>query len=77
MRPKQISRVYEAVVAGCRTTHEVQAATGLPYNHCSTYLSVLRHDAVLRIAGRRRFNPLGVACYEYVLASSSGARTFN
>ena len=41
MAEKQIVRVLEAVMHGSRTTDEISALTGLPFKHCSAYLSEL------------------------------------
>jgi hypothetical protein len=56
---KQIVRVLEAVQAGCRTSTEVSATTGLSVKTCSAWLSELALAGVVQRRGRVRFGSRG------------------
>ena len=50
---KQITRVFEAVLAGCETSDQVSNYTGLPLKHCSSYLSELAADGLIILRARK------------------------
>lgn len=63
-----ISRVLDAVGAGCRTSREVERLTGIPLRQASSYLSKLSDSGAITRGGRR----LGQRFCEYVLPCPGG-----
>lgn len=70
MSEKQIVRVLSAVKAGCETSDQVSAFTGMSIETCSAYLSSLRADGLVRITRRAR-RKIGRPFNSYVVAGAS------
>jgi len=59
---KQISRVLDAIQAmGMGTSLDVEAATGIQANKCSSYLSRLRSEGLVSVTGKVRRSDRGGA----------------
>jgi len=48
----QLEKVYAALKEGGTTSIEISAMTGLPMEHCSSYLNELKHMGVAEIVHR-------------------------
>jgi DNA-binding IclR family transcriptional regulator len=53
---KQISAVLDAVNRGCVNSDQCAELTGLPLANCSSYLSILANEGLVRVIERERFH---------------------
>jgi hypothetical protein len=68
-----LARILKAVREGCRTSTEVAAASGVPMNSCTAYMSKLYRRGHLRIIGKQKARTGGVLANLYEIVECEGA----